>query len=664
MIAFHRVFLSVPSMTMLAITSILSFRTARGFSPRLRFGVVNPRSSSFHLRHQSNIHHGNCCTLYSTTPVGRNEQATSENSSSSKSAVPMTLLAGFLGSGKTTTLQNLLSNNDGLKIGIIVNDVASINIDSKLLANPNLSDTSSLSGGGDSSENADEDASQQTIELQNGCACCTLADELLDSVEQITDQGKRNLDAIVIELSGVADPNNIKFNWEQATENEHPATQFAQMDKVVTLVDSSTFGTDWMSWDSSGDRDGWVDNASECEAKRKVPELLAEQIEAADVLVMNKVDLAGEEQVRVATDLVKSLNDEARIFEVEFGNITAKEVLQDFKAEKGVEESSCCDDPGCADPDCSDEVTPVSSCCDDPGCDEATPASSCCDDPGCADPDCSDEVTSVSSCCDDPGCADPDCSDDATSVSSCCDDPGCADPNCSDETTSHDHQSTSTANLGITNFVYKAKKPFHQSRLMAILNAWPVPIKNDLNFTEITSAAIDGFSIEGKEQKSVFIGVLRSKGFCWMAPSQWTGARDDVWRHDTSMYWSHAGKHFSVSTAGKWWGALTKEHLKGYFTTNMKEYQRILDEDFVSDEFGDRRQEIVFIGVKMDEEEITKELDECLLSDEEMALYRMNLRNFEQTTFTVSADGGGPSLFDVGGTDHMDEGAGAGIKNY
>ena len=96
----------------------------------------------------------------------------------------------------------------------------------------------------------------------------------------------------------------------------------------------------------------------------------------------------------------------------------------------------------------------------------------------------------------------------------------------------------------------------------------------------------------------------------------------------------------------------------------MKEYQRILDEDFVSDEFGDRRQEIVFIGVKMDEEEITKELDECLLSDEEMALYRMNLRNFEQTTFTVSADGGGPSLFDVGGTDHMDEGAGAGIKNY
>jgi len=540
----------------------------------------------------------------------------------------MTLLAGFLGSGKTTTLQNLLSNNDGLKIGIIVNDVASINIDSKLLANPNLSDTSSLSGGGDSSENADEDASQQTIELQNGCACCTLADELLDSVEQITDQGKRNLDAIVIELSGVADPNNIKFNWEQATENEHPATQFAQMDKVVTLVDSSTFGTDWMSWDSSGDRDGWVDNASECEAQRKVPELLAEQIEAADVLVMNKIDLAGEEQVKVATDLVKSLNDEARIFEVEFGNITAKEVLQDVKAEKGADESSCCDDPGCADPDCSDEATPVSSCCDD------------------------------------PGCADPDCSDEVTSVSSCCDDPGCADPNCSDETHSHDHQSTSTANLGFTNFVYKAKKPFHQSRLMAILNAWPVPIKNDLNLTEITSAAINGFSIDGKEQKSVFIGVLRSKGFCWMAPSQWTGARDDVWRHDTSMYWSHAGKHFGVSTAGKWWGALTKEHLKGYFTTNMKEYQRILDEDFVSDEFGDRRQEIVFIGVKMDEEEITKELDECLLSDEEMTLYRMNLRNFEQTTFNVSAKEGGPSLFDVGGTDHMDQGAGAGIKNY
>ena len=115
-----------------------------------------------------------------------------------------------------------------------------------------------------------------------------------------------------------------------------------------------------------------------------------------------------------------------------------------------------------------------------------------------------------------------------------------------------------------------------------------------------------------------------------MAPTKWAGANDDVWRHNTAMYWSHAGKHFGISTAGRWWGTLTKEQMKSYFTKNEKEYERIINEDFISEEFGDRRQELVFIGANIDEDQITKTLDKCLCTDEEMDIYRQELTRFEE----------------------------------
>jgi len=143
-----------------------------------------------------------------------------------------------------------------------------------------------------------------------------------------------------------------------------------------------------------------------------------------------------------------------------------------------------------------------------------------------------------------------------------------------------------------------------------------------------------------------------------MAPTRWSNAAgNDVWRHDTAMYWSHAGKHFGITTAGKWWGSLSKEQIKPYFANNVEEYDRIMREDWVSEEWGDRRQELVFIGTNLDEEDIRKALDDCLCTDEEMVLYRAQLRNYEEAKFTAmqSGGGGGPSLFDVGGSDHIDQ---------
>jgi len=190
---------------------------------------------------------------------------------------------------------------------------------------------------------------------------------------------------------------------------------------------------------------------------------------------------------------------------------------------------------------------------------------------------------------------------------------------------------TSTDRLGITNFVYKASRPFSSLRLLTLLHFWPVPNKEELNLGELERAAIEGLDMDGKVEKSPFIGVLRSKGFCWMAPERWNGAGDDAWRHDTAMYWSHAGKHFGITTAGKWWGSINKEQMKDFFTTNMNEYERILREDFVSEEWGDRRQELVFIGIGIDQEAITKELNDCLLNEDELDLYQQELKGFIDT---------------------------------
>jgi hypothetical protein len=121
------------------------------------------------------------------------------------------------------------------------------------------------------------------------------------------------------------------------------------------------------------------------------------------------------------------------------------------------------------------------------------------------------------------------------------------------------------------------------------------------------------------------------------------------------MFWSHAGKHFGITTAGKWWGTLAKERVKDYCGNNMGEYERVMKEDWVTEEFGDRRQEIVFIGTQLDEAEITEVLDACLCTDEDMDKYRQQLRNLIDTTFTSEAiGGGGPSLFDTVGTEFLD----------
>jgi G3E family GTPase len=535
-------------------------------------------------------------------------QASSKGIEGAKKPVPMTLLSGFLGTGKTCALQHLLENKEKLKIGVIVNDVASINIDAKLIAGQSNGDM---------------------IELQNGCACCSLQDELFFSVEKLI-KG-RDLDAVVVELSGVADPAAIQSNWKAAPD---VIREMADIYRVVTLVDACTFGTDYMTWDMAGQRQGWVMEGDDCTGNRKVSELLAEQVEAANLILVNKVDVASTEQVKVATAVARALNSKAELAQVQYGRISPQLILGTPKVEQ-LEVPQDCDDPAYTDTSHSHSHDHEHAAvdCNAPECTDTSHSHSHEHEPACNDPDCTDESHDHSNHLTESTCDDPTCTDESHSHSH-----------------SHDHR-TSTDALGIVNFVYTADRPFNAVRLMEVLNQWPVPIKETLDLgvlQEVTEYEVGGRLLR---DDSPFTGVLRSKGFCWFAPHKWSGANHDAWRHDTAMYWSHAGRQFGISSAGKWWATLPDSKMKKYFTENMDEYERIKREDFKTEEFGDRRQEIVFIGTKLNEDEITATLNSCLCNEREMGNYRQKLRNFMDAAFTTAPSQG---LFGVGSVDHAD----------
>jgi len=430
--------------------------------------------------------------------------SSSNSNSQQKKKVPVTLLAGFLGSGKTSTLQHLLENKENLRIGVIVNDMASVNIDRKLV----------VAAANNNNNNSDNNEDNQIIELQNGCACCSLQDELLFSVEKLVTARDTTLDAIVVELSGVADPAAVRYHWQQELpKNGNLAAAVERTPRIVTLLDALTFGTDYFTWDTAQER--WSSNSSssssmvaaaapadDCTGNRKVVELLAEQCEAADLLLVNKVDLLlqknndndNNKALQVPCAMARALNPKAELVTVEFGRLAPRELL------------------GMLDP--SEETNTVQ------------------DDSSCADPDCTDTSHSHSH-------SHADHNDNPTTAVVAAD---CTDPDCTDHSHSHshDHATTRTDQLGISSFVYRATRPFHSGRLMKVLNRWPVPIKDTLDvgvWQDPSSAFVVQSGDDDGSNDSPFVGVLRSKGFCWFAPQKWSGGGNDAWRHETAMYW-------------------------------------------------------------------------------------------------------------------------------